>query len=474
MKTVLINYFNDVLYADDDNYTLKGFAEVSENGITYFDNYSDNKESLKRLADAFLGKYLSYAPESQREAIKNSITRAYEMEPEDLEFLKNSIVHVFEYFSRLTRDVKFVIADRPMPKICTLRQENGKNKDFTIRYLGSKRENRVLAVDDEFENEYQDCCDTIKMYYTTYVPDFDELGIDVSNIVNTKKINKKALLALATAGCVLVGGLGGFGITKITKGRNNIEDGSLSPTETPIEVSIETVTPTPTVETVVETPVVDLPTPAPTNIPFTPEIDHAFVNTSSDSNVVSYTIIKGTDADYDEPHLINEDKFNDYSTMLLLSYDTFTDMTNYLYNRDNWGELRTLGVTIDFAKYFNYLPEADRGFIKYFSDLRNDIVYCFYRFEDYNSAINFNNQAVMEALRCIRDNGYIKVNQNGVETYIRFSDLSYEAQNVVLDIAFNFQTFMATNNVTYNNETYTNDDILTEVFGEVPDHPTLG
>ncbi len=474
MKTVLMSHL-----LVGGNETFRGFVEVSERGILYFDNYRRNKESLKRLADTFLDNYIEYVEEARREGLRNSINNAYESATDaDFSDLEDAIIDMYDYFSTLSvENVQFSTVVDEIPKLITLEKNGNDAKEFNLSYLGRSDHYRYTAEAEDFEDNYRDIINEVRTFYEDNVSDFDDLDIDIVKIVNTRrniKYYRKALAVLA-AGVVLTSGF--VGAAHFIK-KNNDNNKTVGPTRSIEMPTLEaTVEVEPTIETTLEPeislptaePVVSIPTQVPTVEPGPTPHPFYFENPSTDPSVVSYVL----ESYGDEPHTIYEERFNNVDEMIIASNDNMSDLANCIYNFEEWKGKHTLGITIDFEKYFPNCSEYEIGFIKYFSDMRNDVIYHGFRTLDYNEAINCNRFALTEVLKYVRDNEPLNVNLNGTPFYVTFSELSPEAQNIIRNIAWGFYILQDEDIIVYNGQEYTNDMIALEVFGIQPDHPQI-
>ena len=97
------------------------------------------------------------------------------------------------------------------------------------------------------------------------------------------------------------------------------------------------------------------------------------------------------------------------------------------------------GMYIYFENLFNDYDLSDKAYVKYFSMLGNQIIKCAYQDENYdiNEGVNkYSKISCYEVVRCIRDNQPISIYLNGQRHDLYYSNLSIEAKEAVLNIAY--------------------------------------
>lgn len=147
-----------------------------------------------------------------------------------------------------------------------------------------------------------------------------------------------------------------------------------------------------------------------------------------------------------------------------VSRDEFAQINDYRY--DNKYELTAEGTIIPYENAVELLDNnmIDRLYVKYFSDLRNQIIQNFYNRKDENSGLVYINAAGDEIIRCLKFNEPINIQYNQENIFIAFGNLSDEAKKVVLSIVsdiyiamYDYDTF------SYDNKNYNKNDIETTI-----------
>ena len=118
-----------------------------------------------------------------------------------------------------------------------------------------------------------------------------------------------------------------------------------------------------------------------------------------------------------------------------ISDDDFAAISEYRYNNDY--QFSGEGTIIPFENASELTDNnfSDKAYIKYFSDLRNQVVEAFYNDKEENKGLIYINVIGDEIIRCLKFNGSISYNYNGSMVSIAYDTLSDEAKKVVLNIA---------------------------------------
>lgn len=250
------------------------------------------------------------------------------------------------------------------------------------------------------------------------------------------------------------------------------------PTKKPTATPIVTKTPSPTAVPVI-TPTIE-PTmtprpynPAPTNFPIemvnprdttlvlrlmTEDLDAllSFDDLLSDNAEINDTLY---DSSYLDFKFLAEE-ISDYEVSLL---------SNYVYDEEPLPDQAHL---IYFENFFTN-NRVDYEFIKYFSDLRNEVVYQLYRNNDIDRAKECNKFAIYQLLRCYLNNEPLSLSINGQMYDVRISDLSSVAKKDLREIAYAFYIMQGNTKVIFNDKEYDYMTFGNEVFN-LPIEEELG
>jgi len=151
-----------------------------------------------------------------------------------------------------------------------------------------------------------------------------------------------------------------------------------------------------------------------------------------------------------------------------VSYTNMSDIADYLLRSDE-NPLDEKGKIIYFEKLLS--NPSDRAFVKYFSDLRNEIVYQMYYEHQVNGVNNISlidryiTRANTDIVKSIVNNLPLVVEENGTYYEINYNELSREAKRVFLNIAFSIADNFGNKNITIDNNEYD----LTEISNIIID-----
>lgn len=170
---------------------------------------------------------------------------------------------------------------------------------------------------------------------------------------------------------------------------------------------------------------------------------------------------------YDEVNQFNQNEMSDVAVFAntvdnyyQFSRLEFSQIHDYRY--DNKYELTNEGTIIPFEKALELDDNnfIDKTYVKYFSDLRNQIIDNFFNKKDEDTGLVYINVAGEEIIRCLKFNQPITFQYNGENISIAYGNLSDEAKKIVLNIAsdiyiatYDYDTF------TYNNKDYHKNDL---------------
>ena len=358
-------------------------------------------------------------------------------------------------------------------------EKNG-DDEFTILY--SDRREEIVNKDSrkDYDDYYNSKMDELREYYGDV--DFEKLGLFIDNRQkekNAKKENKdlkgvknikitKKLVALVTTGAVLLMGASGYVGHLLTnrnsqkgndKPQNNIEWEFTTPTPSPELITVTPTvtatplpTPTPTVQPT-STPTVQ-PTPTATPIIYNqPEVSFTQLEDDPNSQVLAIEIYDG----YVTPHEYSDSDFDcSIDNLVNIRLQNTSDLASHINNPNENPDLITTGTFIFYEKFFQ--DQEDRAYIEYFSKIGNEIIYHAFFFIYMDTAREYIQVANYEIVRCIRDLEPVKVNINGEERYVTYDDLTPNAKQLVLNIAYATSYALTSDNFEYNNEIIDKED----------------
>ena len=131
-------------------------------------------------------------------------------------------------------------------------------------------------------------------------------------------------------------------------------------------------------------------------------------------------------------------------------------MASHINNPNENPDLTTTGTFIFYEKFFQ--NEADRAYIKYFSNIGNEIIYQAFYNNNMDTAREYIQVANYEIVRCIRDLEPVRVNINGEERYVTYDDLTPNAKQLVLNIAYATSYALTSDTFEYNDEIIDKED----------------
>ena len=336
---------------------------------------------------------------------------------------------------------------------------------MVVSYSNGTKEQ--VNYDNLFESEFVNACKTkVRELKNTYELSFEDLkNLKLYEVFNIKKENTEyveeetlttkiknlvinhKLLAGLVAGAILI--TGGIKLSKNSSNKGETKTAIVLETEMPTNVPTMKPTIVPTVE---PTPVVTpTPTPAPTmNDTMQPLIDYRHQETAG--SVIVEEIKDGEVIS----HKVGDNSY-DYSTenLLQVRFDNMSDLGNAVQNSHS--RLSEVGTVIYFDKLF--MDARDKAYVQYFSRLGNEIILNAYKDDDISYSNYYTKWSCYEVVRCIRDDYPIKVLIDGKEQYIRYSELSREAKEIVLNIAWGNYFPLNKQTISYNGESLIQDDI---------------
>ena len=346
------------------------------------------------------------------------------------------------------------------------------NDGITIINSNDEKERIDKASTEDYDNIYDSTIDSLRSYYGDV--DFEKLGLLVDNRKKEKNIKKenndlkgvknikitKKMIALVTTGALLLMGASGY-VGHLLTNRNSQKENHKSQNN----IEWEFTTPTPTPELITVTPTVtatSLPTPTPTVQPTPtappiiynqPEVSFTQLEDDPNSQVLAIEIYDG----YVTPHEYSDSDFDcSIDNLVNIRLQNTSDLASHINNPNENPDLITTGTFIFYEKFFQ--DQEDRAYIEYFSKIGNEIIYHAFYNNNMDTAREYIQVANYEIVRCIRDLEPVKVNINGEERYVTYDDLTPNAKQLVLNIAYATSYALTSDNFEYNNEIIDKED----------------
>ena len=346
------------------------------------------------------------------------------------------------------------------------------NDGITILNSNDEEERIDKASTEDYDNIYDSIIDRLRSYYGDV--DFEKLGLLVDNRKKEKNIKKenndlkgvknikitKKMIALVTTGALLLMGASGY-VGHLLTNRNSQKENHKSQNN----IEWEFTTPTPTPELITVTPTVtatSLPTPTPTVQPTPtappiiynqPEVSFTQLEDDPNSQVLAIEIYDG----YVTPHEYSDSDFDcSIDNLVNIRLQNTSDLASHINNPNENPDLITTGTFIFYEKFFQ--DQEDRAYIEYFSKIGNEIIYHAFYNNNMDTAREYIQVANYEIVRCIRDLEPVKVNINGEERYVTYDDLTPNAKQLVLNIAYATSYALTSDNFEYNNEIIDKED----------------
>ena len=346
------------------------------------------------------------------------------------------------------------------------------NDGITIINSNDEKERIDKASTEDYDNIYDSTIDSLRSYYGDV--DFEKLGLLVDNRKKEKNIKKenndlkgvknikitKKMIALVTTGALLLMGASGY-VGHLLTNRNSQKENHKSQNN----IEWEFTTPTPTPELITVTPTVtatSLPTPTPTVQPTPtappiiynqPEVSFTQLEDDPNSQVLAIEIYDG----YVTPHEYSDSDFDcSIDNLVSIRLQNTSDLASHINNPNENPDLITTGTFIFYEKFFQ--DQEDRAYIEYFSKIGNEIIYHAFYNNNMDTAREYIQVANYEIVRCIRDLEPVKVNINGEERYVTYDDLTPNAKQLVLNIAYATSYALTSDNFEYNNEIIDKED----------------
>ena len=459
----------------EDSKTISGFVVLRENSLEVL-GIEDSEDEKNKLFNQLMYELIKDYPE-----VLNDVTD------------KTNVNEIINAFSKDGYLIEAGNSDDVITKLFYV-----EDKKIEIEYADGKTIT-LKQEDYDLKDEYYDLISILCQQYnindvylypflcerTLNFGRYKEASNDndiINSIINNLRVHRK-LIALITAGAVLA--LTGGGFYKL--GKKNGENGLVNPVTTPI--STQTPTPEPTHEidmstpnlypNIVETtaePVVELPPMTP-NYPTTYMTQDELALEPMPYQIESYDSIDSPELwtyiypDYEDTINIGDvdiSKLN-IEKLFEVSNNNMWDLSNYAFNGASNKNLETTPMRIHFEKIVQGLSDVDKYYIKYFGDLRNEIVYQGFNLSNPSKALECNRYVIYELIRCKVYDQPLRLNINGREVLARYSDLGYEAQYVIEQLCWGNYLLMGTDTVEFDGQIYDQDQLGYDVWGLRPE-----
>ena len=146
--------------------------------------------------------------------------------------------------------------------------------------------------------------------------------------------------------------------------------------------------------------------------------------------------------------------------------ETMSNISNYVQGGFDIGDT---GRYIYFENMFNDFDNKDKAYVKYFSMMGNAIIKSVYEENSLDNLKKYLKLSGFEAIRLIRDDEPLCVYINGNEEWVSFSDLSYDAQEAVLNIAWTNNLPLYESIISYGDYEYNQDYISITILEKYQD-----
>ncbi len=469
-----------------------GFVTLRENGVEKY-SFGKTLEEKKSDYNKLMNELIKTYPEGLEELISNKDTKGIKDFLVDKGYIidtKDDVITKVTYYKDSYFEVEYAI--KPLEVVKT----NGSDYDSMADFY-SDYNKRVESIEKTYHiknvGRYKGLIDIHKkkendLFMENEEPSkgdsYDEFELEESKNNKNIKISKK-LVALVTAGAVLVVA-GAYKLGTKKEGITNYNTTEITheinlPTATPIvEVTaLPTVEPT-SIPTPIPTPT-PVPTPVPTEVPTpTPYVTVSPISAEElrleptpypieaynpdNSPELWTTIIPNEGEDVVNIGDVNLSDI-DLQEMYSISYQNMWDLSNHIFHGEDNPNLETPPMRVHFERLIPGLSLEDKAYIKYFSDLRNEIVYQGFNLNQPEKVLECNKYTIYELIRCVKYNNPLRLKVNGQEIFVRYSDLSYEAQDAIEQICWGNYLLMGSSTVEFNGQEYNQANIGLDIFG---------
>ena len=436
-----------------ENKTLKGLVVIRENEIkTYGYGKISNEELLNEYSNL-----ISELKEQNKDELKDltgqeAVNKLYILGK--LEYSSAKIItKITNHIDASENPVKFIVNStegQEEIKLADCYDEKdymSKLKDKLVEMCNTY--NIELDSEDDITNEFFDNLEKLGLYEDKQEGKIVEKASPVAKekskkeVLNDAKIknfvgNHKVLSGLIAAG-ILFTLIKVPGCHKIINKLNNTKDGK---NDNNIEEQMDYV-------------VEELPTVEP--LEYFSEI--AFLDMDEykdiDSNTVLVEKINGKQYDIYDDYYSNTETLNEIRNKNMSEIANYIQSINLDYVPDRHKPIRKNGMYIYHENLFDY-DLRDKAYVKYFSMIGNQIIKSAYEDDYFRGMIDNSVKSAEEVVRLIENDEPLEVYICGERQCLYFSELSREAKEMVLNIAWT-NNLPLTNTITYNGNTQ--DDI---------------
>ena len=158
-------------------------------------------------------------------------------------------------------------------------------------------------------------------------------------------------------------------------------------------------------------------------------------------------------------HYMNDGYDSSFAHLNEMRNQEMSSVANHV---QNGSSLERSGNIIYYENKFANSDSAERYFVKYFSIIGNSIIRSAYQENNYESdygVLRYSKLSAKEVIRLICDDEPLIIYINGEKEYVRYSQLSTEAKEAVLNIAWANNLPFYNQTLSYNGALYTQDDI---------------
>ena len=172
------------------------------------------------------------------------------------------------------------------------------------------------------------------------------------------------------------------------------------------------------------------------------------------------------DVDGSKYYLYESDSEYSFENLNAYRNENLSSVGNYVQSKIRIGDI---GRYIYYENKFSDYDIRDKAYVKYFSMMGNSLIKSAYEEKSLSNILNYAKLSDLEVVRLIRDDEPLCVYINGVEKGISFSELSRDAKETVLNIAWTNNLPLYKNIVSYNNHNYNQDNISDIILGKYND-----
>ncbi len=391
--------------------------------------------------------------------------------------------------------------------------DNKEKSSFVREFLSGERSKISKEDTENFIEIYKNNVDRLYSFY-------EELGLTreslfehelletkssaINNKIRITNLNLKKIVAIVTAGATLVTlGVAGNCYFRNRSKQNvpvdnnttleNIEP-PIMPTPVPTDVPIAEPTSVPTAEPTMEPtleptsiptaePTME-PTPVPTSVPtaepvITPTITPYPVRYNPEDSQALADVYRLENGEYIKfqvnvwedyssyANITDNQDIKSYSTALQMTDINVSDLASYIFTPqpEYYSSLQNkTAAAIHFEKFISQEDQISYNYVKYFSDLRNELIYKGYEENNFDGVRECGNYAAREAIRLITNDEPLSLNINGTEQLVRYSSLPDVTKQIVLSLTNAYYIILGNDNFEYNGEIYNQERLGVELY----------